>query len=620
MTPLAVANADVLRRLAAAPAPSIAALAREFCRDPANLRKTLKLLQGEGSVHIGSISALQGRDGVDLTAAGRALVAALDGLPGRTDAGQGLLRVAHAALRPNPLNPRKAFDADALEALAATIEADGDIIEPLVVSPPAADGLRTIWAGERRWRAVGLLLADDSLSLEGSVLQRQGLPCVERPADAGQALFIAVVENSQRENLTPWEDACALRDLADATGWSARELAFRIGRAAADAEGGVRDVQRKIRTAREASPEAIAQYEIDGDWEALRESVQTAKAPASPAAAEDPMWVNGVRYPNETMASEARRRFNGERAGASTPPRRDATTEQALPLDAPSPWPTLSPGDAHVLLELAHRTRAGVMAADWVTVGKYWLDAAAARLQTLRLIAFRQAETPMALVTELGEAWLTAHGHALPISVAALRAAHVRRFSQAPALGASLYATPWIDPVAVALGDQRADDMDGVEAEQLAPIDTDEDDPQVADDRATLAQVDSLFDGFGDTGGVNDDALRNVITRLGLAFPLRTGVDSDSGVVMDANGEPILIVDVNRENTDERARAIAKLVVLALTYITADPDAAGHGRSVENSSAPTPPPAADDAQEADEEIPGFLRRLAGAADQTAGVA
>jgi ParB-like chromosome segregation protein Spo0J len=608
MTPLAVNNIDVLRRIADRSTlfPTIAALAAHFGRDKDNFGKTLKKLTAEGMIERRQ-SAAQGDCGLWITPAGQHVIRAMDTRDGMAadaapdaPAGAGLLRIPHADLVPNPANPRKAFDADRLAALAATIEADGDIIEPLVVGPPGPDGKRFIWAGERRWRAVGQLLAktdalfednpDGEIGLTRSLLMLLGLPCVERDADTADALFIAVVENSQREDLTPWEDAQGLLALQAAKGWSARQLAINIGRAGADGESGVRDVQVKIKIAREATPDAIAAYLADGSWDRLRDSV-------SRPAAQDP---------------NDRRAIDPAAAEASIPA---AAVEPALPLEAPgqaAESTKLSDRDEFVLLELAHRTRANSKEeADWVTVGSYWLDATPARLQTLRLIAFRHAETPMATITDQGQDWLNAQGHALPVTVDALRQAHVRRFGHPPALGASIYATAWIDPVAVALEQSAAEDATGA-ADEPAQADI-EDDPQVIEDRATHAQVDALFDAYADSGVVGGVDLGIVLQRLGLTFPLRTGVDSDSGLVMDGNGEPILVVDVNRENTDERAQAIAKLVVLAMTYLTADVTPWRVG-PIENSSATaTPPqPDADDAQEADEDIPGFLRRLAGA--------
>lgn len=216
-------------------------------------------------------------DGYRLTPAGAAALDALDRAARAGDTGAGDLRVPVSGLKPNPLNPRKRFDESDIEAMADTIFTDQDILEPLLVSPPDATGERTIWAGERRWRAARRLAAHGDLP----EALKAGLPCRERAADPGEALWIAIVENSQRVDLTPWEDAQGLKALADAKGWSARQLAKAIGRAPADSETGVRDVQEKIKVASEASPEAIAAHEAgEITWEALRATIRERKPDA----------------------------------------------------------------------------------------------------------------------------------------------------------------------------------------------------------------------------------------------------------------------------------------------------------------------------------------------------
>lgn len=172
------------------------------------------------------------------------------------------------AIRPNPLN-RKVTDEGIADLAEAIIAAD-DIVVPLMLSPPDANGVRTLLAGERRWTAVR------SLAEEGRTPEAlaDGLPFVEREATEAEALLITLLENSNRKDLTPWEDAQQLKKLADATQWSAAELARRIGR-----QGSERDVQVKLKIAREATPEAIADYEATRSWDRLRDSVTKPKGP-----------------------------------------------------------------------------------------------------------------------------------------------------------------------------------------------------------------------------------------------------------------------------------------------------------------------------------------------------
>lgn len=273
-----IQNVALLRRLAdtARPIATKAALAAELGRDPGNSHRALKALQGEGII-----------DGLALTDLGRRVLHGLDVAEGNVatptpdDTGPGwpplTPRWPIGQCRPNPAN-RSIDDNDpGLHDLAESIVGAGDILQPLILTPVDDDGMRMILAGERRWRAARLLDSDD-IRPDPLAL---GLPFTERAATAAEALLITIVENSQRQDLTPWEDARLLLQLADETGWTGAELARRIGRSGPDNRGGAKDVQDKLKIAREATPQAIATYELTGSWDALRNSVRTPR-PADP--------------------------------------------------------------------------------------------------------------------------------------------------------------------------------------------------------------------------------------------------------------------------------------------------------------------------------------------------
>lgn len=120
-------------------------------------------------------------------------------------------------LKPNRFQPRTQFDDDAIEELAASIRTQG-IVQPLVVSPEA-DGTYLIVAGERRWRAS----------------RRAGLeqvPVVVRPvADDRELLELALVENLQRSDLNPLEEAEAYLALQEKFGLNQEDIAARVGKA-----------------------------------------------------------------------------------------------------------------------------------------------------------------------------------------------------------------------------------------------------------------------------------------------------------------------------------------------------------------------------------------------------
>jgi ParB family chromosome partitioning protein len=124
------------------------------------------------------------------------------------------------AVAPSPDQPRKRFDPDLLEELAASIRAQG-IIQPIVVTPvamPSPDGARyLIVAGERRWRAAQLAGLHD-------------VPVVVRDTDEQQRLELALVENLQRAELNPIEEAKAFAELIAIRSYTQEQLAERVGK------------------------------------------------------------------------------------------------------------------------------------------------------------------------------------------------------------------------------------------------------------------------------------------------------------------------------------------------------------------------------------------------------
>jgi len=133
-------------------------------------------------------------------------------------ASSGPLEVDIDKLSPNELQPRVQFDDEKLEELAQSIKAKG-IIQPILVRPLAGGAYRII-AGERRWRAA----------------QRAGLlkvPVVVRDMAQGsdqQLLELALIENIQRENLNPVDEAIAYQRLADQFSLTQEQIAAAVGK------------------------------------------------------------------------------------------------------------------------------------------------------------------------------------------------------------------------------------------------------------------------------------------------------------------------------------------------------------------------------------------------------
>lgn len=114
---------------------------------------------------------------------------------------------------PDPNQPRTVFDADALDRLARSLATHGQI-QPIAVRPGPVPGRFTIVAGERRWRAATRAgrATLDAVILDGA------MPDDERFA-------LQIIENAQREDLAPLDQARAFRALMNYNGWSARQLA-----------------------------------------------------------------------------------------------------------------------------------------------------------------------------------------------------------------------------------------------------------------------------------------------------------------------------------------------------------------------------------------------------------
>jgi ParB family transcriptional regulator, chromosome partitioning protein len=122
---------------------------------------------------------------------------------------QGVATIPVAEIHPNPDQPRRYFSDDKLNELAASISRHG-IIQPIVVRPH--QGGYQIVAGERRWRAAQRAQIHD-------------IPAIIRNFDDAETLEIALLENIQRQDLNPIEEAEAYRKLTELFGHSAAALA-----------------------------------------------------------------------------------------------------------------------------------------------------------------------------------------------------------------------------------------------------------------------------------------------------------------------------------------------------------------------------------------------------------
>ena len=144
---------------------------------------------------------------------GRGLGALLPGSD--TTSNVGLSEVPVRAITPNPHQPRGFFDEQALQELADSIREHG-LIQPLIVVRASEDQY-TLIAGERRWRAAQMAGLDT-------------VPVVVKDAAPQQMLEMALVENIQRADLNPLEEALAYKQLAEEFSLTQDQIAQRVGK------------------------------------------------------------------------------------------------------------------------------------------------------------------------------------------------------------------------------------------------------------------------------------------------------------------------------------------------------------------------------------------------------
>ncbi|QHS10398.1 ParB/RepB/Spo0J family partition protein [Sinimarinibacterium sp. NLF-5-8] len=151
---------------------------------------------------------------------GRGLDALLGSAPvvNRAAGGEALHELALDVLQPGQHQPRRHFDEEALAALADSVRAQG-IVQPIVVRPIEGDRYEIV-AGERRWRAA-------------QIAGLKMIPVVVRALDERGAMAVGLVENIQRSDLNPLEEAEALRKLIEDCGLTHEKAAEAVGRSRA---------------------------------------------------------------------------------------------------------------------------------------------------------------------------------------------------------------------------------------------------------------------------------------------------------------------------------------------------------------------------------------------------
>lgn len=153
-------------------------------------------------------------------------------------------------LAPNPQQPRRDFATEDLDSLAHSIRQKG-ILQPLIVRPAQTEGTYEIVAGERRWRAA-------------QIAQLHEVPVLVRDYDDTEVLEVAIIENIQRSDLNPIEEAAAYRQLMDRFGHTQEKMAEALSKSRSHIANQLRllnlpdEVQRDVREGRLSAGHARA--------------------------------------------------------------------------------------------------------------------------------------------------------------------------------------------------------------------------------------------------------------------------------------------------------------------------------------------------------------------------
>lgn len=131
------------------------------------------------------------------------------------EGGEGSVKVRISEIEPNREQPRKEFDSAALSELADSISQHG-VLQPLLLRPMLSGGYRIV-AGERRWRAARMAGLSE-------------VPAVIREMTDSEEMLFALIENLQREDLTPLEEARGYRTLIESQGLTQEEASQAVGK------------------------------------------------------------------------------------------------------------------------------------------------------------------------------------------------------------------------------------------------------------------------------------------------------------------------------------------------------------------------------------------------------
>ena len=194
---------------------------------------------------------------------------------------------------PDPNQPRKTFNQEAIESLAESIDELGGIIDPLTVEYVQKDDIFRIISGERRYRAAGMVGV-------------RILPCIIKEVDDEKRFLLQFIANLQREDISPLEEAAGIRHLVEKYGYSRHKIASLFNKSKSyisqilGLERLSEDAQRKVQTS-ELSKEVQIQASRETDPKKQMEILNK--------ASEEGKTINQIRKEKKNQSSNSRKFF-----------------------------------------------------------------------------------------------------------------------------------------------------------------------------------------------------------------------------------------------------------------------------------------------------------------------
>jgi ParB family transcriptional regulator, chromosome partitioning protein len=205
-------------------------------------------------------------------------------------------RISVELLDPNPDQPRVEFGD--LSELILSIKERG-VLEPLLVTPSALKGRWMIVAGERRWRAA-------------RAAGLREVPCIELEVDEQGVAEIALIENMQRKDLTPWEEADGLAALCHRYGYTHEEVARKVGKSRSTVTEALalaaipEEIREECRLADISAKSLLLQVVRQPDLDSMRQLIR--EIAGKGLTRED---VRAARRPRQSVEGEVKEKGKG---------------------------------------------------------------------------------------------------------------------------------------------------------------------------------------------------------------------------------------------------------------------------------------------------------------------